>query len=415
MNAVFSWRRSPGTALVICAATVLAVAAGAGFPSAQTDSVMLSVDLPDRPGVGAKVFERKACSRCHAVGTPGPTIGPDLGRVSFFGDVLDLAGSFWNHAPVMQQRMAALKIARPVLSTNEAADLVAFLTAYRYYDTMIREAGNPALGRVVFVKKGCAGCHEAAPGQSAIAPNLEKYRGYPTAIVIAEAMWRHSPAMTAAMEAKGTPWPTFAGREMTDLTAYLQAGLAPRSWEPAVFDLGNPRLGWTLFVSKGCNACHSVAGSGGKGAPDLGDRGRAMARSVPEIAGLMWNHSQKMNREFIKRGMVRAVFAGGEMADVISYLYFVNYANVRGTSSRGAQVFGKSCSSCHAFGKTMVGPDLLSAPGLDTPLGIIAAMWNHSAAMQQQAARIYATWPHLERGDTADLAAFLISRRAATP
>jgi mono/diheme cytochrome c family protein len=140
-----------------------------------------------------------------------------------------------------------------------------------------------------------------------------------------------------------------------------------------------------------------------------------MARSVPEIAGLMWNHSQAMNSEFARRGIARPTFAGQEMADLIAYLFFVNYANVRGTPFRGGQVFSKKCGSCHTLGRQSVGPDLLSAPGLDQPIGIIASMWNHATTMEQEAAKRLRTWPRLERGETADLAAFLISRRQQRP
>jgi cytochrome c2 len=415
MQTVFVRTRLAAPAGAALALAALTVAATVRLAAGQPASVMLSVDLPDRPGAGARVFEQKGCARCHAIGERGPRIGPDLGRVVFFGDVLDLAGAFWNHAPVMTQKMAALKIGRPVLASGEAADLVAFLTAYRYYDTMIREAGNPALGRGVFLRKGCAECHEAALGQTMGAPDLRKYRSRQAPILIAEAMWEHSPAMTAAMQARKVPWPTFKGREMTDLTAYLQAGFPARGPDPAVFELGNPRRGRDLFASKGCNTCHPIAGAGGQGAPDLGTRGRAMARSVPEIAGLMWNHSQQMTAEFARRGVARASFSGQEMADVISYLYFVNYANVRGTPSRGGQVFTEKCSPCHTLGRQSVGPDLLSVAGLDQPIGIIAAMWNHAAAMEQQSTRRGVRWPRLERGDTADVAAFLITRRAAKP
>lgn len=404
----------PRTCTRVLAAGAISLAVIGRLAAFQPASVTLSIDLPDRPGAGALVFERKGCGRCHAIGERGPRIGPDLGRITFFGDVLDLAGAFWNHAPAMRQKIAALRIERPVLAPQEAADLVAFLTAYRYYDTMIREAGNPALGRVAFVNKGCAGCHEAAQGQTLPAPDLRKYQASRQApISIAQAMWEHSPAMTEAMRARGVPWPTFSGREMTDLTAYLQAGLPVRGPEPAVFELGNPRRGRDLFATKGCSACHAIAGAGGQVGPDLGARGRAMARSVPEIAGLMWNHSQQMNAEFTRKGVARATFSGDEMADLISYLYFVNYANVRGTPSRGERLFGQKCSACHVLGQTNVGPDLLTASGLDQPIGVIAAMWNHAASMEQQSMRRSVSWPRLEPGDTADLTAFLITRRAA--
>jgi cytochrome c2 len=395
--------------------TMLAASVSARISLAQAQSpqsMVLTVDLPDRPAVGATVFEEKSCARCHTIGGEGRAgIGPDLGRVAFLGDVLELAGAFWNHAPVMRQKMKELDISRPTITSEDAANLVAFLTAFRYYETQIREAGNPALGSIVFAKKGCAACHEPGAEQRAQGPDLKKFRGPYAPIVFTQALWNHSPAMTKAMESNGVTPPAFTGREMTDLAAYLQVGLAPGARDSVVFEPGSPKRGQDLFASKGCSMCHAVAGKGGQGGPDLGNRGRAMARSVPEIAGMMWNHSQKMNSEFARRNIPRPTFAGQEMADLIAYLYFVNYANVRATPFRGGQVFSRKCSACHTLGRQNIGPDLLTAPGLDQPIGIIASMWNHATAMEQQAAKRFRTWPRLERGETADLTAFLISQR----
>ena len=402
-------------AAILLTALSASVGSRAVFAQPQSaKSVLLSVDLPQGPAVGATVFDQKGCARCHSIGQAGSArLGPDLGRVTAFGDVLDLAGAFWNHAPVMKQKMGELRIERPTLTADETANLVAHLTAFRYYETQVREAGNPALGSMVFVKKGCAACHDPGPERKAQGPDLKRYRGRYAPIVFTQAMWNHSPAMTKAMQSKGMPLPAFTGREMTDLAAYLQVGLAPGAPDPVVFEPGSPSRGRDLFASKGCKTCHAVAGEGGAGGPDLGTRGRAMARSVPEIAGIMWNHSQQMNAEFARRDVPRPSFAGQEMADVIAYLYFVNYANVRGTPFRGGQIFSQKCAPCHTLGRAGIGPDLLAADGLDRPIGIIASMWNHASAMESQSNRRGRAWPRLERGETADLAAFLISRRAA--
>jgi cytochrome c2 len=78
-------------------------------------------------------------------------------------------------------------------------------------------------------------------------------------------------------------------------------------------------------------------------------------------------------------------------------------------------VFNRRCSVCHTLGEKKVGPDLLAAPGLDRPVAIIAAMWNHAGAMEKETARRDVPWPRLERGETADLTAFLIVRRQTRP
>ena len=178
------------------------------------------------------------------------------------------------------------------------------------------------------------------------------------------------------------------------------------------FEPGSPRRGRELFTTKRCVSCHSIAGVGGKGGPDLGLRPQELVGSVSSVAALMWNHSQAMTAEFSRRGVPRVTFSGGEMADIIAYLYFVNYASVRARPDRGGVLFVDKCSPCHSIGGgRQVGPDLKTAPGLDEPLGIMSAMWNHSSAMDQELRRHGLQWPRLETGDAADLTAFLLSRR----
>jgi cytochrome c len=150
---------------------------------------------------------------------------------------------------------------------------------------------------------------------------------------------------------------------------------------------------------------------GGHAGPDLA-RGREFVGSISSIAGLMWNHSQGMSAEFARRGIARVTFSGQEMADILAYLYFVNYANVRGVPAKGNLLFVNKCSACHSLsGGKRVGPDLAIAPGLDQPIAIMAAMWDHAPTMDREMRTRKLTRPRLELGDAADLTAFLLSRR----
>lgn len=142
--------------------------------------------------------------------------------------------------------------------------------------------------------------------------------------------------------------------------------------------------------------------------------GREPIGSVSVIAGLMWNHSQGMSAWFIRRSIPRVTFSGQEMADVIAYLYFTNYARVRAHAERGGALFVRNCSTCHALGGPRVGPDLSTAPGLDEPLAIMAAMWNHAPKMEDEHRQRRLRWTQLGPGDAADLVAFLVSRRSPT-
>jgi cytochrome c2 len=379
--------------------------------------VRLAVELPDNPTVGARLFAEKQCVKCHALGGSKAGIGPDLGRIHFTGTVLDVAGAFWNHAPVMREKMHDLKIPPPVMTSGEMADIVAFVTAYRYYLTELGEPGNPALGQDVFKAKSCIRCHSAAgsdwgkPG-----PSLERYRGQFSAISMAQVMWNHGPQMAEIMRAQGVPWPRFAGREMGDLLAYLQAGNEGIATERVYFEPGSPRRGHDLFETKRCITCHAIGGAGGHVGPDLGTRGRELVGSISSIAGLMWNHSQVMTAELTRRAIPRATFSGQEMADIIAYLYFVNYATVYGAPERGQKIFGEKCLVCHSLGAgKLIGPDLATVSGLDDPVAVITAMWNHAQLMGDEMQRRGVPWPRFALGETADLTAFLLSKRPSTP
>lgn len=397
---------------VAIACALVAVAVPRAQPAGPTNDVTLSIALPDNPTTGARLFAEKGCVRCHALAGDASRVGPDLGRLHFRGTVMDLAGSFWNHAPAMREKMLDMKIQPPTLSSREMADLVAFLTAYRYYLTEVGQAANPTAGKAVFTEKGCARCHGAGawdkPG-----PDLSRYRGRFSAISLAQTMWNHGGEMATVMRGQGVPWPKFQGREMGDLLAFLQTGSGGSIDERAYFEPGSPRRGRELFASKRCNECHAVAGVGGRGGPDLGRRGREFVGSLSSLAGLMWNHSQGMSAELSRRNLPRTTFSGQEMADILAYLYFVNYANVPANPERGGAIFVKKCSPCHSVGGGQrVGPDLGITRNLDEPIAVIAAMWDHAPKMERELRTRGLPWPRLEPGEAADLTAFLLSRRS---
>jgi cytochrome c2 len=401
----------------VIALTALVTAGVVRATSPAPALVRLSVELPDNPTVGARLFAEKQCVKCHALGGGQPGIGPDLGRIHFTGTVLDVAGAFWNHAPVMREKMRDLKIQAPTLTSGEMADIVAFVTAYRYYLTELGEPGNPALGQEVFKTKQCIRCHSAAgsdwgkPG-----PSLERYRGQFSAISMAQVMWNHGPQMAQIMHERGVPWPNFSGREMGDLLAYLQAGNEGIVTERVYFEPGSPRRGRDLFQTKRCIACHAIAGEGGHIGPDLGTRGRELVGSISSIAGLMWNHSQVMTAELARRAIPRATFSGQEMADIIAYLYFVNYATVYGSPDRGQRIFAGKCAPCHSLGAgKRIGPDLTTVSGIDDPVAVITAMWNHAQQMGDEVRRRGLVWPQFSQGETADLTAYLLSKRPPGP
>lgn len=386
-----------------------------GRPASEPALVRLPVALPDNPAAGARLFVEKRCVQCHALGPDGNRVGPDLARISFPGTILDLVGTFWNHGGAMRDKMRELKVPVPVLESREMADLLAFLTAYRYYLAQVGEPGNPARGRQLFDTKDCSMCHGGPADFHKKGPSLVRYENGFSAIYIAQAMWNHGGEMAVVMRDSGVPWPKFTGREMGDLLAYLQTGAGSPA-ERVYYEPGSPRRGVELFASKGCRVCHAIGGDGGRVGPDLGARGREFMEPIASIAGLMWNHSHRMSAEFRKRGIRRVTFSGQEMADIISYLYFVNYATVYASPDRGEALFLDKCAKCHTVGGGKnVGPDLATAPNLSDPTAIITMMWNHAGGMEDELRKMGIVWPQFGPGEVGDLSAYLLIKRGWRP
>ena len=99
-----------------------------------------------------------------------------------------------------------------------------------------------------------------------------------------------------------------------------------------------------------------------------------------------------------------------EMADIVAYLYSVQYFATPGDPRRGEQlVRTKRCLSCHSIGGKggNVGPDFKKAAGLDQPATVVSAMWNHASTMEKKMEEMSLQWPVLKGSEMADLVTFM--------
>ncbi len=152
--------------------------------------------------------------------------------------------------------------------------------------------------------------------------------------------------------------------------------------KPAVAGFGDPMKGQALFVTKGCVECHAVRGAGGRIGPDLGRT--AVKGSFYEIASALWNHSLAMGEKMKEFRLVRPSFSDNELADLLAFLYFLNYFDEPGDPEAGKVLFAqKHCIQCHGIGKQggIGGPRLDSFPRGSSPLRIAQDLWNHGPAM----------------------------------
>jgi cytochrome c2 len=156
--------------------------------------------------------------------------------------------------------------------------------------------------------------------------------------------------------------------------------------------------------------CHSVGGKGGKVGPELG---RAYHVSLTQFAGLMWNHGPAMWARMKERGIEVPSLTGQEMADIVAHLYTSHYFDpAAGNSARGQQVLqSKGCVACHSVrGKDgKVAGDFSTSGVVGSPSALIAAMWNHSREMEDQAQKRGIKLQTIKGQELADLATYLRS------
>lgn len=386
-------------------AALAGLAAGAALLAAGGARAQEPPEPPQNAMAGSWVFGSRGCVTCHAINGLGGTVGPDLARARRVRSFYDLAADMWNHFPGMVARMRELGIEPPRLNSREMGDLIAFLATVNYF----APPGNAARGRRLFSEKACVRCHQIAGSGGAVGPGLDFVALVGSPFQVAAAMWNHGPAMRAKMDSLGIARPTFTAAELTDLIEYLRSASPGIPQGPVYLLPGRVDLGRRWFAEKNCVTCHSIAGRGGRVAPDLAEQRRHL--SVLGFAAAMWNKAPAMTRAMRARGVQVPQLDASQLADLAAYLYSVEY--FRETSNPGAGravVERKGCLGCHSLdgrgGREAI--DLTKVTGLDSPGAIIAAMWNHGrvvASRQGGAPR----WPRFRADEMSDLAAFLLS------
>jgi len=360
-------------------------------------------DRPQNPLAGSRVFGEKGCAKCHAINGVGGDIGPDLARLPSARSFDDLAAALWNHLPAMTEQMRALEISRPLLTPKEAADLIAFLFLFNYFDP----PGNLQEGQRLFTAKRCVVCHQVGGVGGTVGPKLDVLGQYGAPIFIAAAMWNHGPGMAAAMRARGIQRPILKKQELLDLIAFLKSTTPEPREETIHILVGSARQGQTLFTEKGCVTCHRIAGQGGTIGPEL--TGADVRGGLVELAALMWNKAPKMIQAMEEKKISVPQLKAGEMADIVAYLYSVKYLGAMGNPARGRDlVEAKGCLSCHSLDGRggNVAADLAEFKGFESMAPVIAALWNHAGVPEFQRRR--ALWPRFLPQEMQDLVAFLL-------
>jgi len=347
--------------------------------------------LPGDIKEGWKVFNEKKCVQCHSIWGEGGKGGPDLGTLpESYVSPSKLAALMWNHGPEMWGRMAERKIPLQKIEKKEMSDLFAFLYFLRYMD----EPGDLKKGKAL-VDSACGKCHTKKEGTKS---DLGHWGMYANPILWAQMMWNHSPQMREEMRKKGLPVVKFTGNEMVDLMAYIRS--LSTSFEKIYLSPGEPQSGEKWFTQKGCIQCHAPGGQ-----YDLSKK-KEFPRTLSQLAGMMWNHSEEMGKEMEQKGITFPHLSPQEMADLVAYLFSTRYFDEPGNAERGKAVFvKKQCSLCHKKG-TKEG-DLSRLKGQISPIFMAQVMWNHGPKMSEKMRKARVPWQKIDGKEMVDLMEYL--------
>ena len=146
--------------------------------------------------------------------------------------------------------------------------------------------------------------------------------------------------------------------------------------------------------------------------PNLADPSRGLQENLTRTVSRLWNHAPKMFTRLHELNVKIPDFTEKEMADLASYIYFLNYFDSTPDLDAGRKLFAdKQCTVCHSLGGGIqgMGPDLSLSQKTNSPMDMVAAMWNHTPFMQTVMQEKQISWPHFEKGQLNNLLGYIRS------
>lgn len=243
-------------------------------------------------------------------------------------------------------------------------------------------SGDAVRGAQLFETAHCVACHSVAGKGGTAAPDLGRRgpRGY-TPFDMARLLWNHAPAMWSAAQKAGMAQPALTAQQAADLFAYF---FAARYFERP----GDAARGRKLFTARGCAGCHAVPDGGAAAGPSV-EQWESIADPI-ELSRLMWNHAPAMRAAMGARKLPIPLLSAAEFNDITVYLQGLPQTRRRtpqfstASAETGAELFRlKGCAECHRGAGWPA-----SRLAYRTTGDFAAAMWNHTAKLPAEPARL---------------------------
>lgn len=339
---------------------------------------------------GSIILSDQGCLECHTVNREGAghevtgTAAPDLAANPTPAYTPSyLVSALWNHSPEMWREVSGKRVARPALTEADWQDLFAYLYSVRVFQF----PADTRHGQEVFTSAKCADCHSLAPAAHGSAAPVSAWKNMDDPVTLVYQMWNHASTMKKLAAFRKRDWPKLDGRDVMDLTAYVQhvQKAIPQHW----FSLPEAASGKVPF-ERYCQICH-------QGPLALGTR--LANKTFLDIGAGVWNHLPLM-------GSFPTV-SEGDMRKILAHVWDLQYRGTDGNVTRGQLAFAaKGCAVCHSDPATNV--VLSPRPGQTfTPFSMATVSWGPSRAMHQQMRDKGVNWPVLAPENVSDLVAYL--------
>ena len=174
---------------------------------------------------GEMVLEQQGCQQCHPVRGQGlghetPQVARDLGArlAPTYGPHSLASDAVEPHPGHVGRTFGAAACTPPAATESDWQDLFAYFYSLQFFEPPA-EVGR---GKKVLESKRCTDCHSLSKTPTGRGPSVADWAHMDDPVVLVYQMWNHASTMKNTFARNKIAWKTLTGRDLVDLTAYVQ-------------------------------------------------------------------------------------------------------------------------------------------------------------------------------------------------